>query len=104
MTKQWQVSIDLFLGQYETNKITRDFCLGQVVAMNSATISSSQANVTPKNSLGRLLASQCDTKEILGGARKRLGVGGEAREEVLPAAGDLCSVAVRLGLDTLGAV
>ena len=55
------------------------------------------ANVTSEKSLGRLLASQCDTSEVLGGARKRLGVVGEAREEELPAAGDLCGVAVRLG-------
>ena len=60
--------------------------------------------VTSKKSLGGLLASQCDTKEILGGAQKRLGVVGEAGEEELPAAGDLSGVAVRLGLDTLGAV
>ena len=48
-------------------------------------------------SKGGLLASQCDTEEVLGGARKRLGVVGEAGEEELPAAGDICGVAVRRG-------
>ena len=38
-----------------------------------------------------LLAGQCDTNDVLGGARERLGVG--AREEVL-----VCGVAVCLGL------
>ena len=71
--------------------------------MNSKADSSS-ANVTSKKSLGGLLASQCDTKEVLGGAWKCHGVLGEASEEELLAAGDLCGVAVRLGLDTLGAV
>ena len=51
-----------------------------------------------KDILGGLLASQCHIKEILGGAQECHGVADEAREEDLPAARDLCSVAVRLGL------
>ena len=43
---------------------------------------------------GGLLTSQCDTNEVLGGARERLGVVGEAGEEELAAAGDLSGVAV----------
>ena len=55
---------------------------------------SSLANATSKKSLGGLLASQCDTEEVLGRAREHLRVVGEAGEEELPAAGDLSSVAV----------
>ena len=55
---------------------------------------SSRANVTPMKSKGGLLASQCDTEEVLGKARKRLGV---AREEVSCQQGALCGVAVQLG-------
>ena len=51
-------------------------------------------NVTSKKSLGGLLASQCDTNEVLGGARKRLGVAGE---EVSCQQGALCGVAIQLG-------
>ena len=50
-----------------------------------------------KELLGGLLVSQCHIKEVLGGARERHGVVDDAGEEVLPAAGDLCGVAVRLG-------
>ena len=46
-----------------------------------------RANVTPMKSKGGLLASQCDTEEVLGGARKRLGAVGEPGEEVLQPAG-----------------
>ena len=45
LTKQWQVSIDLFLGRYKTNMITRDFCLGLVMAMNSRTVVPSQCYI-----------------------------------------------------------
>ena len=50
-----------------------------------------------KEFLGGPLASQCHIEEILGGTRERRGVVDEAGEEDLPAAGDLCGVAVRLG-------
>ena len=73
------------------NTITRSFCLGDVLQdgcppklmshLGSPKADSSNANVTPIKSRGGLLASQCDTSEVLGGARKSLGVG--AGEEVL---------------------
>ena len=52
-----------------------------IVTSSNLEADSSKANVTSEKSRGGLLTSQCDTSDVLGGARERLGVG--AREEVL---------------------
>ena len=97
MTEQWQASKDLFsLVNMRRLKETRNFCLGLVMTICSATIIlPSQCHV--KEFLGGLFVSQFHIKEILGGTQEQCGVVDEAREEDLPAAGDLCGVAVRLG-------
>ena len=59
---------------------------------------SSPANGTSDKSRGGLLEGQCDFKEVLGEARKRLGAVCNPRGELSSQQGALCGVAVWLGL------
>ena len=77
LSEQWQISIDLFSWNLKQINI-------------SQLLSGSGGDDVLHDNL--ILALQA-----VGGAQERHGVADEAGEEDLPAAGDLCGVAVRLG-------
>ena len=68
------------------------------VTSNNPEAVSSPANGTSDKSRGGLLQGQCDFKEALGEARKRLGAVYDPLREMVPhQQGALCGIAVHLG-------